>query len=445
MGPEHFGSRGEVLMFTAQNAGGNVAMPHASNARASNPVNRRCGRSRLALLVVAWTAIAFAPGTAQSHTFEILYAFKGGSDGSWPNGGLAMDSAGNLYGATTSGGGSPNCTGGCGTVFRLDTSGKETVLYRFSGKADGQYPFPVILDTAGNIYGATLWGGNPDCDGYGACGVVYKLDTTGTLTVLHTFQGGSDGTNPDDALVMDAAGNLFGTTLAGGAGGGCTDYNPPGCGTVFEIAAGGQETILHAFTGGDGANPSAGLLLDSAGHLYGSALEGGSHDYGTLFELSSAGKFKVLHNFSGSGLDNGYPYDGLTADNAGNLYGTTEWHPFGAATFGTVFKFDRKTEALDTLFTFDLMDGGYPVAGLLRDPSGNLYGTTLSGGSCKNNGCGTVFELAENGAESTLHNFTVSRKGHAPQSVLVRDQAGNLYGTALDGPHQNGIVFKITP
>jgi uncharacterized repeat protein (TIGR03803 family) len=404
--------------------------------------------ARVALALAVALLPAVAPPSAHARNFEILYAFKGGSDGSWPNGGVAQDASGNLYGATTSGGGSANCSGGCGTVYKLDRQRKESVLYRFTGEADGQYPFPVILDASGNVYGATLWGGNPDCQGYGSCGVVYKLDPSGTQTVLHTFEGTSDGANPEAALVMDSAGNLYGTTLAGGSGGGCSDYNPPGCGTVFEVSSSGPETVLHAFTGEDGANPSAALLLDLAGNLYGSTLTGGTYDYGTIFKLSKSGKLTVLHEFTGSSPDNGYPYDGLTSDSAGNLYGTTEWHPSGADVFGTVFELSPKSRTLTTLYSFDLCDGGYPVAGLLRDPNGILYGTTLSGGKNHNGLCvggGTVFELDKKGGEFTLDVFGGKKKGSAPQSILLQDKAGNLYGTALDGPKQNGIVFKITP
>jgi len=404
----------------------------------------RFGERVHAVLVTA-TLIALLSEAAPARTFQILYAFKAGNDGFWPNSNMAMDGSGNLYGATADGGGSVNCRGGCGTLFRLDTGGKETVLYSFTGKADGQYPMGVILDATGNIYGATLWGGNPDCEGNNnSCGVVYKLDRKGRLTVLHTFEGDGDGTNPEAALVMDSSGNLYGTTLAGGAGGGCVTNYPPGCGTVFEISTNGQEMILHAFAGSDGANPSAGLLRDTDGNLYGSTLFGGASGAGTIFKVSKEGKETVLHDFTGGVLDNGYPYDGLAWDGGENLYGTTEGHPLGSNVFGTVFKLDRKTGDFTTLFKFDLTDGGYPISGLLRDAKGNLFGTTLSGGSCQYNQCGTVFEIDKDGRETTLHNFSEGKKGDAPQSIPVRDAAGNLYGTALDGPNGAGIIYRLT-
>jgi uncharacterized repeat protein (TIGR03803 family) len=404
--------------------------------------------TRLASTIVAALLSTVGPLPAHAHSFEVLYAFKGGVDGSGPNGGLAQDATGNLYGATSSGGGSANCNGGCGTVYKVDSHGNETVLYGFSGEADGQYPSPLILDSSGNIYGTTLWGGDPDCQGYGSCGVVYELSASGTETVLHTFEGSGDGTNPEAPVIMDSAGNLYGTTLAGGAGGGCVGNNPPGCGTVFEVSSSGQETILHAFAGQDGANPSAGLLRDSSGNLYGSTLEGGTYGYGTIFKLDSGGKLTILHEFTGSAPDNGYPYDGLVSDKAGDLYGTTEWHPAGSDVFGTAFELEPRSRTLTTLFSFDLCDGGYTEAGLLRDSSGTLYGTTLSGGRDRGGRCvggGTVFKLDKNGKESTMEVFGTKNKGDAPRSILVQDKAGNLYGTALDGPGGNGVVFEIAP
>jgi len=328
------------------------------------------------------------------------------------------------------------------------------VLYRFSGGADGWYPFPVILDSAGNLYGATIWGGSPNCQGHGNCGVVFKLDTAGKFSVLHSFTGGKDGTNPESQLVMDTAGNLYGTTVAGGAGGGCLNQNPPGCGTVFKLDKDGNETVLHAFNGEDGADPSAGLLLDRDGTIYGATIDGGTYAtqifadqsiccHGTIFKLDKRGRVTVLHSFTGLRPDNGVPYDGLIEDDKGILYGTTEFHPPGSNIFGTVFSLNKKGGPVSELFTFDLEDGGYPVAGLIRDNSGNLYGTTLGGGhGCQ---CGTVFKLDPQGRETILHKFTQKTDGAAPQSILVRDDAGNLYGTALYGAHHNGVVFKITP
>jgi uncharacterized repeat protein (TIGR03803 family) len=404
-------------------------------------------RSALVLtsLAIFLSAAVFAPLPATAQKLKVLYEFKGGEDGLEPSGGLVQDAAGNFYGTTISGGGSTNCHEGCGTVYKLDTHGKETVLYRFTGLSDGQYPWPVVLDKAGNIYGTTFQGGISNCENYGSCGVVYKLEPGGTFTVLHTFKGepNSDGANPESGLVMDSSGNLYGTTVDGGTPGGCPNWYPPGCGTVYKIDTHGKETILHYFDGEDGQNPSAGLILDRQGDLYGSTLNG-AYRFGTVFKLSPDGKETVLHNFSGGPPDNGYPYDGLARDDTGNLYGTTEWHPSGSNIYGTVFKLSPKGDALTTLFTFDLLDGGYPLSGLIRDSAGTLYGTTAYGGNCKYNGCGTVFRVDRNGDETVLYNFHTGPDGHAPSGILLRDQAGNLYGTSQGGTHHAGLIYEIT-
>ena len=396
------------------------------------------------LRIAAILAVAMlACPSAEARTYRVLYAFKGGADGEQPNGGLARDASGNLYGATWFGGGSANCSSGCGTVFKLDRSGHETVLHAFKGD-DGAMPNPVLLDGDGNIYGTAMLGGDRACTA-GPCGIAYRLAPDGTFTLLHMFEGGTDGTYPQSRLVRDAAGTLYGTTLAGGAGGGCANQNPSGCGTVFAIAAAGTETVLHAFAGPDGANPSAGLLRARSGALYGTTTQGGAHNSGTVFKLAVDGSETVLHHFTGRAPDNGYPYADLIADGAGNLYGTTEFHPSGANIFGTVFKISRKGGAMTELFSFDLEDGGYPEAGLVRDPDGNLYGTTLSGGGCPANECGTVFKLNPNNTETVLHGFQEKADGQAPRSLLVRDRFGNLYGTALGGRHNAGVVFEVTP
>jgi uncharacterized repeat protein (TIGR03803 family) len=399
----------------------------------------------LAFLAICLSTGVFVPFSATAQTLKVLYEFKGGKDGLEPSGGLVRDAAGNFYGTTISGGGSMNCHEGCGTVYKLDTHGKETILYKFEGTSDGQYPWPVVVDKTGNIYGTTFQGGISNCENYGSCGVVYKLEPGGKFTVLHAFKGESykDGANPESGLVMDSAGNLYGTTVDGGTPEGCPNWYPLGCGTVYKIDTHGKETILHYFDGEDGQNPSAGLILDPQGNLYGSTLNG-AYGFGTIFKLSPEGKETVLHSFTGNLPDNGYPYDGLARDIAGNLYGTTEWHPFGSNVYGTVFKLSPKG-VLTTLVEFDLVDGGYPLSGLIRDSEGALYGTTVYGGNCRYNGCGTVFEVDKNGDETVLYNFHTGPDGHAPSGILLRDQAGNLYGASQGGTHHGGVIYKITP
>jgi uncharacterized repeat protein (TIGR03803 family) len=200
----------------------------------------------------------------------VLYSFTGGADGEFPEAGLVRDVAGNLYSTTIFGGTSGNCNGGCGTVFKLDTTGKETVLYSFRN-GDGAYPNSVIRDSAGNLYGTTYGGGPPSfCFGSG-CGVVFKVDTTGKETVLYTFTGGADGANPYAGLVRDAKGNLYGTTSYGGDMAACKG----GCGVVFKLDKTGKETVLHRFMGADGASPYAGLVRDAKGNIYGTTFTGG--------------------------------------------------------------------------------------------------------------------------------------------------------------------------
>jgi uncharacterized repeat protein (TIGR03803 family) len=219
----------------------------------------------------------------------VLYSFTGGADGSYPEAGPVLDSAGNLYG-TDGFGSNPACDGGlgCGTVYKLDTSGNLTVLHSFTGGSDGAAPQSgLVRDSLGNLYGAASYGGDLSCYAPLGCGVVYKIDSSGNFTVLHAFSGGSnDGENPFSTLVRDSAGNLYGTTYTGGDQS-CTLEGNPGCGVVFKLDASGNETILHAFTGGtsDGALTFGSLISDGKGNLYGSTRDGGSVNGGVVFRV----------------------------------------------------------------------------------------------------------------------------------------------------------------
>jgi len=277
----------------------------------------------------------------------VLYTFTGGSDGSEPEAGLIRDSVGNLYGTTLRGGNtSHSCPfgsfGGCGVVFKLDPSGHETVLYAFTGGADGSGPLAgLIPDSAGNLYGTTYEGGlasgNPACP-YG-CGVVFKLGLSGNETVLYSFTGGSDGALPGSTLIRDAAGNLYGTAAYGGqlTGSRCSLF---GCGVVFKLDLAGNETLLYSFNyEPGGAVPEGRLIRDAAGNLYGTSVSGGpSHcligDCGVVFRLSPAGTETALHTFTG-GTDGGSPYAGLLAYH-GYAYGEAFYG--GAYGSGVVFK-----------------------------------------------------------------------------------------------------------
>ncbi len=272
-------------------------------------------------------------------------------------------------------------------------AGVETILHSFAGGTDGATPIAgLVMDSSGNLYGTTY--------SYGSLGggTVFKLTPgTGgayTETILHSFAGGTDGANPYAGLVMDSSGNLYGTTFGGG---GSSSY-----GTVFRLtpATGGSyiETILHSFAGGtDGANPYAGLVMDSSGNLYGTTESGGgSSNHGTVFKLTpgTGGTYTetILNSFAG-GTDGVNPYAGVVMDSSGNLYGTTEYG--GSSNSGTVFKLTpgtggTYTETILHSFAGGTNDGSYPFAGLVMDSSGNLYGTTQTGSS---GGNGTVFEI----------------------------------------------------
>jgi uncharacterized repeat protein (TIGR03803 family) len=287
------------------------------------PVRLGVATGALALLFVLGRVLVMTP-SAEAHadtTFTVLYSFNGGTDGAQPHAGLVRDAAGNLYGTTIRGGGGSNL----GTVFKLDTTGAETVLYSFTGFPDGAKPRAgLVLDAAGNLYGTTYHGGASDL------GTVFRLDTTGAETVLHSFSG-RDGQNPYAGLVRDAAGNFYGTTQNGGG-----DF---AAGTVFKLDTTGKETVLHSFTGGsDGANPYAGLIRDAAGNFYATTFTGGAYGFGTVFKLDATGNETVLYSFTG-GADGGHSRAGLIRDAAGNLYGTTGLG--GAFSLGTVFKLSR--------------------------------------------------------------------------------------------------------
>ena len=254
----------------------------------------------------------------------MLYSFSGGTDGAEPYAGVVMDAAGNLYGSTDFGG-NLNCNEwegfGCGTVFKLNKADDETVLYSFGGAPDGAKPYAgVVMGAAGNLYSTTFNGGNVTCANTSGCGTVFMLDITGKEKVLYNFSGAPDGANPEAGVVMDAAGNLYGTTFFGGAS---------GDGTVFKLDTAGKETVLYSFSGTpDGANPVGGLVMDVAGNLYSTTFNGGNvtctnaSGCGTVFKLDTTGNETLLYMFSG-GADGAYPTGGLVMDAAGNLYGTT--------------------------------------------------------------------------------------------------------------------------
>ena len=268
--------------------------------------------------------------------------------------------------------------------------------------------------------------------GTNGAGAVFKITAAGTESILYSFgTGNGDGQNPYASLVMDGSGNLYGTTYNGGTN---------GVGTVFKITPTGAESVLHAFGAiPDGQNPYAGLIMDSSGNLYGTTYNGGTNSVGTVFKITAAGAESVLHAF-GPGPDGQNPYGGLILDGSGNLYGTTS--SGGTNNVGAAFKI-TPTGTESVLHSFGTgSDGQNPYAGLILDGSGNLYGTTYSGGT---NHTGTVFKITPTGSESVLYAFGTSPDGQNPYASLILDGAGNLYGTtAIGGTNNKGTVFKIT-
>ena len=419
-----------------------------------------------AALAIAFLLIAVASQPSQAQTFKVLHTFTGGADGTSPFAGLTLDKAGNLYGTTNGGGAGyagygtayqlkhkgagwtfnplysfkgsgnggdganpqarvifgPNGTlygttsagggGNWGTVFNLRPSASacksalcpwtETVLYAFGAGFDEKDPGygDLLFDQAGNIYGTTLAGGNPNG------GVVYELTPSGggwTKTVLHEFSyAGGDGVDPYNGVIFDNAGNLYGTT---GYGGSAACYE--GCGVVYKLTPSGSgwiENVLYGFQGGnDGAHPYAGLILDPSGNLYGATVWGGSGGSGTVFMLTPSGsawKYTLIYSFTGGSCGNAGrgPWGTLVMDGAGNLYGTT--YCDGAYNFGNVWELSPSNGGWTYTSLHDFTggsDGGNPVSNVVFDTSGNLYGTASTGGAtggkCGNVGCGVVWEI----------------------------------------------------
>jgi uncharacterized repeat protein (TIGR03803 family) len=403
---------------------------------------RASARLVTALLGAVFLLPAGAVQTARAQTFTVLNTFTG-ANGANPQAGLIRDSKGNLYSTTPSG------YTGAGIVFKLAPSSSgytESLLYGFMGADDGGNPIAgLVQDSSGNLYGTTVRGGSS------GDGTVFKLAPSSsgyTESVLYSFTGGSDGAYPDASLILDAAGSLYGTTPNGGSSGN---------GTVFKLApssSGYTESVLYSFSGGsDGAYPYASLILDAAGSLYGTTTRGGASQDGVVFKLSppttasSTGYTEsVLHSFAGS--DGTFPHAGLTMDSAGNLYGTTVLG--GSATYGTVFKLNTSGANFSVLHMFTGgSDGENPNGGLVLDSSNNLYGTTTSGGSAAS---GTVFKLAAPSNSSTgytetiLHAFNGSSDGANPAGSLIMDSSNDLYGTTTSGGGAlgDGTAFELT-
>ena len=380
-----------------------MTSPLQSRSRVSG-ILLQAGRAALVLVVVFVSAVV-ANQPAQAQTLTVLYTFTGGIDGGTPEAGLIRDAGGNLYGTTTFGG---DPVADVGVVYSVDIAGKETVLHTFTGTPDGASPFAGLLrDAKGHLYGTTAYGGSA------GAGTVFHLTRSGKQTVLHSFTGKrGDGSLPFAGLLCDRDGYLYGTTMFGGS-----VYHDRQYGTVFKLnKKTGKETVLYSFRGAaDGAYPSADLVRDEVGNVYGTTSGGYNTNNGTVFKLDRKGKETVLYSFT-DGADGGFPWGGLVRDSKGNLYGTAQYGgdlacyaPYGC---GTVFKIDSKGKfTVLHSFSGSTTDGQLPLAGLVLDAQGNLYGTTYIGGSggCFDGtsyGCGTVFKLDPTGTETVLYSFT---------------------------------------
>lgn len=393
------------------------------------------------LLAGVAAAALLAPQCASAQGFRLLYSFGNVNvDGASPRAGLTRDASGNLYGTTWTGGGSQS---GNGTVFKLAPDGMETLLHAFQGGlyGDGNWPSgSLVLDGSGNLYGTTAAGGVDGGCGDNGCGTIFEIAPDGTETVLYIFSGGNDGATPLAALLPDGKGGFYGTAAGGGAHKG---------GMVFALSATGKESVLYAFTGGnDGGTPESTLIADKAGAMYGTTKYGGTGcsgaGCGTVFKLAPDGTETVLYAFGG-GSDGANPVAGLIHDRAGNFYGTAEFGGLagscGGPGCGTVFKL-TPSGSLSVLYGFSGgSDGAQPSAGLYRDDAGNLYGTTILGGS---GGYGVVFRIATDGTEKVLHSFSNGADGGLPWCELVKDGKGRLVGTSSGGGGEDdGTIFRI--
>jgi len=418
------------------------------------------GKPTFVIFITLLLVLAIVPTQAQAQKFKVLHTFHG-RDGASPMGVLVRDAAGNVYGTTIGGGTGKCSKMGCGTVFKLNKSGQQVWLYSFEGGNGLNPEAGLVRDAAGNLFGTTVYGGDTKCVPPEGCGTTFKLSNTGKKeTVLHKFTGTPDGWFPEALLVEDLQGNLYGTTYLGGSsslgavfridktgketilhsfagppdGGGDGAFSYQGVirdatgnlygvtdaggaygdGVVYKLDSTGTETLLYSFPGGpNGGGPNSVLIADAGGNLYGTTKEGGNAECGgsgcgVVFELSPQS-------------------DG-------------SW-----------------TETV--LYTFcslsNCADGALPLAGpLVRDSEGNIYGTTYFGGAyhnCDVDGCGAVFKLDSRGSETVLHSFTGGADGEFPYAGLMRDSSGNLYGTTQGGgatcytSYTCGVVFKITP
>lgn len=371
-------------------------------------------------------ALAAPMAGAQAANFKVLHTFLDTPDAATPWSQLILKH-GTFYGTSLEGGATNS-----GTVYSMDAKGHVTILYSFQGGSDGRRPLAeVIADESGNLYGVTENGGSADA------GTIYRLAPDGTETILYNFSGQKDGANSDAGLVRDKSGNLFGTAPTGG------QFN---AGVAFELAANGTFSVLHAFTdGSDGGYPESTLLMGGHGELYGTAVTGGAYNFGAVFRIAADGKFKVLYSFAG-GRDGEYPQAQLIRDKAGNLYGTTDFGGgigcFDTSGCGTIFKLAPDgTETVLYRFSGSI-DGAAAYTGVVADADGNLYAATKAGGD--KNGYGALDELAADGTFSVLHVFEGESDGEYPDRGMIDPRTGDyLAATYTGGPDGWGTVYRF--
>ena len=377
------------------------------------------------LLAITAAIISISCITVSAQAVTTLHSFNGG-DGRSPEATLVQGSDGNFYGTTAL-----RVAHFKGTVFKADTTGTFTTLHSFSGSpGDGAVPVAgLVQGTDGNFYGTTAYGGAF------FQGTVFRMTSSGAITVLHSFNSFfSEGAVPIARLAQGSDGNFYGTTVLGGE-----HFQ----GTVFRIDATGIFTTLHSFSGSlsEGANPVGALVQGGDGNFYGTTPSGGEHLQGTVFRMTPAGALTVLHSFSGYPSEGAVPFAGLLQGSDGNFYGTTA---VGGAHFkGTVFTIDA-AGSLTTLHSFSgsPTEGANPVAGLVQGSDGNFYGTTALGGTHFR---GTTFNIDATGSLTTLDSFSGSpSEGALPFAGLVQGSDGNFYGTTvLGGAHGAGTVFTF--
>lgn len=430
--------------------------PPSTALYACHQLSRRLMPVCLSLCLV-WMGIA----RSNSQVFKTLYTFTGGADGRLPSGGLVQDAAGNLYGMTIRGGmTSTTWPAGAGVVYKLDTLGNFKVLYTFTGGADGSHPLGgPALDSAGNLYGTTFRGGiATDAFPTGA-GVVFKLDTSSHFSVLHAFTAAPDGALPAGNLIVDKKGNLYGTAVYGGQ---VSADNTSGAGVVYKIDKLGKFSILHAFNGAsEGAQPYAGLTLDAAtGNLFGTTFIGGAAPayggFGVVYKISPTGQETVLHTFGGP--EGSGPTSTLLRSADGTLFGTTAG--IGGGDYDGVVYRIATDQSYTVLYKFGGGTDGSSPGGVLGpncnltlDSKGNLCGSTWIGGiGYEFSGHGTLFALDTSYRESVRYAFTGGLDGSEAVGSLLMDKQGRFYGVTISGGHAIpdqpggcGVIYQWTP